>query len=233
MAEAGFPAGRRQPRDRLRRRGRRRDRREPGRHGHLVHRQLGDRQGDRHERAASGSSASRSSSAARTPWSCWPTRTSTSPTDGILWSRLRHDRPALHGLLAGHRRARGRRAAAPAARGAGEEAPARVPASTRRPTSGRSSTPARSTRSIVHRRRAIARASSSLGGAPRDRRRPRARPLLRADDLQRRQADGPHRPGGDLRAGPVGHPGRRLRRGDAGAQPDPLRPVVEHLHRAT
>ena len=43
-------------------------------------------------------------------------------------------------------------------------------------------------------------------------------------------ADGPHRPGGDLRAGPVGHPRRRLRRGDARAQPDPLRPLVEHLH---
>ena len=42
--------------------------------------------------------------------------------------------------------------------------------------------------------------------------------------------DGPHRPGGDLRAGPVGHPGRRLRRGDARAQPDTLRPLVEHLH---
>ena len=43
-----------------------------------------------------------------------------------------------------------------------------------------------------------------------DRRRARARPLLRADDLRRRQADGPDRPGGDLRAGPLGHPGARL-----------------------
>ena len=29
--------------------------------------------------------------------------------------------------------------------------------------------------------------------------------------FSRRRADGPNRPGGDLRAGPVGHPGRRLR----------------------
>ena len=72
-----------------------------------------------------------------------------------------------------------------------------------------------------------------LGGGARDRRRPRARPLLRADDLRRRRADGPHRPGGDLRAGPLGHPGRRLRRGDARAQPDPLRPLVERSSRAT
>ena len=68
---------------------------------------------------------------------------------------------------------------------------------------------------------------------PRDRWRPGARPLLRADDLRRRRADGPHRPGGDLRAGPLGHPGRRLRRGDAGAQPDPLRAVVERSSPAT
>ena len=65
---------------------------------------------------------------------------------------------------------------------------------------------------------------------PGDGRRPGRRPLLRADDLRRGRADGPDRPGGDLRTGPVGHPGRRLRGGDAGAQPDPLRPVVEHLH---
>ncbi len=57
-----------------------------------------------------------------------------------------------------------------------------------------------------------------------------ARPLLRADDLLRRPADGSHRSGGDLRARAVDHPGGRLRRGDDGAQPDALRPVVEHLH---
>ena len=37
-------------------------------------------------------------------------------------------------------------------------------------------------------------------------------------------------PGGDLRPGAVGHPGRRLRRGGDGRQPGPLRAVVEHLH---
>ena len=51
-----------------------------------------------------------------------------------------------------------------------------------------------------------------IGGAAATRRRPRARQLLRADDLPRRHADGRDRAGGDLRAGAVGHPGRRLRR---------------------
>ena len=53
------------------------------------------------------------------------------------------------------------------------------------------------------------------------RRRPGQRPFLRADHLRRRRADGPHRPGGDLRPGPVGHPRRRLRRRDAGRSTRP------------
>ena len=78
MAEAGLPAGRRQPRDRLRRRGRRRDRRVARRPRHLVHRPYLDRQVDRRARRRGGSSVSRSSSAARTGSSSCATRTSTS-----------------------------------------------------------------------------------------------------------------------------------------------------------
>ena len=59
---------------------------------------------------------------------------------------------------------------------------------------------------------------------------PGPRALLPADDLLRRQADGPDRPGGDLRAGPVGHPGGRLRCCRGGAEPDALRPLFQHLH---
>ena len=69
-----------------------------------------------------------------------------------------------------------------------------------------------------------------LGGERADEGRSRARPFLRTDDLHRRRRDGPDRAGGDLRTGPLDHPGRRLRVRDAGAQPDPLRPLIEHLH---
>ena len=108
MAEAGLPAGRRQPRHRRRRRGRRRDRRVTRTSASSrspARRRPGKSIADRPP--GSGSSGCRSSSAARTASSSWPTPTSTSPTDGILWSRVRDDRPALHGLLARHRR-RGR-----------------------------------------------------------------------------------------------------------------------------
>ena len=47
MDEAGFPAGHRQPRHGLGRRGRRRDRRQPRRPGHLVHGLVGHRAADR------------------------------------------------------------------------------------------------------------------------------------------------------------------------------------------
>ena len=73
----------------------------------------------------------------------------------------------------GSRRARGRCGSAPA--------------STRRSTSARSSTPARSRRSASYIDIGRAEGELVIGGAPRDRRRPRPRPLLRADDLHRRR----------------------------------------------
>ena len=67
-------------------------------------------------------------------------------TDGILWSAFGTTASALHGCVAGHRRALGGRASA---RAASRRAPdLRLgPGSIRRSTSGRSSTPAPSTRS--------------------------------------------------------------------------------------
>ncbi len=56
------------------------------------------------------------------------------------------------------------------------------------------------------------------------------RHVLRADDLHRRGPDGPHRPGGDLRAGPFGHPGAGLRGRRHGRQRRALRPVRVDLH---
>ena len=68
--------------------------------------------------------------------------------DGILWSAFGTTGQRCTACSRVIVERDGRRAAAPAPRGAGAEAPARVPVSTRRPMSGRSSTPARSTRSI-------------------------------------------------------------------------------------
>jgi len=64
----------------------------------------------------------------------------------------------------------------------------------------------------------------------RRRARARARQLLRADDLRGRQGDGPHRPGGDLRARAVGGPGGRRGPGADGAHSDPLRAQRIDLH---
>ena len=108
--------------------------------------------------------------------------------------RVRHDRPAVHGLLARDRRPgrspttlverlETRRADAPARVRARRDGRRRA-AHQRRP---------RSTRS--ERYVDIGRREGELviGGAPGDGRRPRARPLLRADDLRRRRADGADR----------------------------------------
>ena len=232
MAEAGFPPGVVNLVTGSGARGRRRDRREPGRRGHLVHRLVGDGQAHRRAGRPPAQAGRRSSSVARTASSCWPTPTSTSPTDGILWSAFGTTGQRCTAVLAGHRRASGRRAAARAPRGARPDAAPRLGA--RRDGRRRAAHQRRRGRQGrgVHRsraRRGRARDRRRAG----ERRRPRARPLLRADDLRRRQADGPDRPGGDLRPGPVGHPGRRLRRGDDGPQPDPLRAVVERSSPAT
>ena len=101
---------------------------------------------------------------------------------------LRDDRPALHGGLAGHRRAERRRAAAPASRDPGAAAPARFrarPGRRRRPAHQRRAPSTRSTSYV-----GIGRGEGELvlGGGRRDGRRPRQRPLLRADDLRRASA---------------------------------------------
>ena len=154
--------------------------------------------------------------------------------DGILWSafgttgqrctacsRVIVERPVVEQLLA-------------APRGAGDGAAPRRRASTRRPTSGRSSTPRRVDKVEgyidIGRREGelVIGGARATGDGDLD-----ARPLLRADDLRRRQADGPDRPGGDLRAGPVGHPGRRLRRGDDGRSTRPATACRRRSSRAT
>ena len=71
-------------------------------------------------------------------------------TDGHPLVRLRDDRPALHGLLAGHRRGDGRRAAPRAPRAAGAGSSGSATGSSRRPTSGRSSTRRPSRRSSAY-----------------------------------------------------------------------------------
>ena len=144
--------------------------------------------------------------------------------------RVRHDRPALHRLLARDRRGVGRRAAAREARDRGRRSCAWAPGCDDTTDVGPLINPAAVEKvgSYIDIGRKRGRARPRRRG--RDRRRPRVRQLLLADDLRRRQADGSGRAGGDLRARPVGHPGRRLRGRDDRAQPDPLRPVVVDLH---
>ena len=133
--------------------------------GHLVHRLVGDGQAHRGPR--------RPPAQARLARARWqerrrgPRRRGPRPRHGRdPLVGLRHDRPALHGGLAGHRRAERRRAAPPAARGAGARRSGSAPGSTRPSTSVRSSTRAPSTRSIPTSGSGAARASScSAAGA--------------------------------------------------------------------
>ena len=202
--------------------------------GHLVHRLVGDRQADRRAGRRAGSSALSLELGGKNAIVVMADADLDLATDGILWSAFGTTGQRCTARQPGRRRAGGRRAAPRAARDAGARRSASAPASTTRSTSGRSSTPARVDKvGALHRDRPSARASSSSAVRRRRDGDLAQRPLLRADDLPRRRADGPDRPGGDLRAGPVGHPGRRLRGGDDGAQPDPLRPQLVDLHAAT
>ena len=178
-----------------------------------------------------GSSVSAWSSAARTGSSSWPMPISTWRPTGS--SGRRSGRPASAALQPAASSSTGRsslRSSTASPRGPGPSAS--VTASSRRPTSARSSTPPPARRSRDISRWAVAIPSSSSAVRD-DRATARAWLLPRADDLHRRPPDGPPRPGGDLRATPVGHPGRRLCGGRDGPQPDTLRPLVEHLHAAT
>ena len=173
---------------------------------HQLHRQHGDRQAHRRDRrpsAQAGQPRARRQERDRGPGR-------RRPRPGRRRDRLvgvRDDRPALHGLLAGHRRGRRRRVRCSSASsrraralrlGSGLD-PATdvgplVNGAALRQGPRRTSMSDRRDARPGHRRR------------PGERRGPRTRPLLRPDDLRRGQADGPDRPGGDLRAGPVGHP---------------------------
>ena len=104
--------------------------------------------------------------------------------DGILWSRVRDDGPAVHGLLAGDRGpAGGRRARARASRRGRRPCASATGCWTPR-TSGRSSTPRRSTRSSATSRSAGREGELVTRRRAGARRRPRERPLLPADDLR-------------------------------------------------
>ena len=104
----GLPAGRRQPRHRLRRRGRRRAsstaRTSPVISLHRQRRRPGKRIAERGRPAAQAAVAS--SSAARTAIVVLADADLDLAVDGHPLVGLRHDRPALHGLQPGHRRAR-------------------------------------------------------------------------------------------------------------------------------
>ena len=152
----------------------------PRRPGDLVHGPSVDGQVDRRAGGAAASSGSRSSSAARTPSSSCATPTSTSPTDGILWSafgttgqrctacsRVIVERPVADEPLLERLEARAKRAPA----GLGPRRGRRRRAA-HQPAGGREGR-------RVHRDRAAEGGARDRrrGG---DRRRPRARPLLPA-----------------------------------------------------
>ena len=172
--------------------------------GHLVHRLVGDRQA--HRRAGRPAPQARLARARWQERGRRPRRRGPRPRHGrdpVVG--LRDDRSALHGGVAGHRRAAGRGALLAAPRDEGAQAPARLRARPHRRTSARSSTPAPPTRSPRTSTSVAARATSSLGGG-----------RATGDGLANGHffeptifagvgADGPDRPGGDLRAGPVGH----------------------------
>ncbi len=120
MAEAGFPAGTVESRDRRGSGGRRRDRRFARRPGHLVHRIVGDRQADRRAgrpAAEAGQSRARWQERDRRLGRCRPRpRDRRDPLVG-----LRDDGPALHGREPRHRRATRRSIACSAASSRGPE----------------------------------------------------------------------------------------------------------------
>ena len=206
-----LPAGRRQPRDR--RRAARSATRSSTARTWRSSRSPAPRRPARTSPSArpGASSASRSSSVARTASSCWPTPTSTSPPTGSC------GRPSARPASA----ARPRRGSSSSARSwsrsssASRRAPGRSgsgPGSIRPSMSARSSTPARSTRSISYVEIGRGEAELVLGGG-----RATAGDLANGHFFEptifaARRRDGPDRPGGDLRAGPLDHPGRRLRR---------------------
>ena len=213
MAEAGFPPGVVNLVTGIRRRSRRRDRREPRRAGHLVHRHVRDGQGDRRAR--------RPAAQARQPGARRQERHRRHGRRGPRPRRRRHPvvgvrdhRPALHGVLAASsssepvvepllERLEARAGSSGSGSGLDETTDVGPLINARRRRQGRA----------LHRhraRRGRARHSAARG-------RPTATSRTATSSSRRSStASGPMdriAPGGDLRAGPVGHPGRRLRGG--------------------
>ena len=222
-----LPGRHRQPRDRWRRRGRRCDRREPGRPGDQLHREHRDRQADRGARRPApeaGEPGARRQERDRRPGG-------RRLRPGGRWHRsvgLRA-RPAS----AARRRcgsSTGRswiRSWSGSRRGPGALRPAS--AASRRSTSAARERTGAGYKVAAYIDVGWAQTANSPSAPAGDRRRPRARSLLRADDLLRHPPDGSPRPGGDLRAGPVGRFRRRLSRGGHRPEPDSATvcPLVE------
>ena len=189
-----LPAGHRQPRDRRRRRGRRRDRREPGRRGHLFtgNTETGRRIADRAAPPAQARLAGARRQERRS--SSWPTPTSTSrPTASSgrpsgrpasaarPRSRVIVERAVARAAARAPRGARPRRSASATGLDPTTDVGPLINAGARRRSRATSTS-------------AGARASSSSAAARPPAADLAARPLLRADDLRRRPADGPDRP---------------------------------------
>ena len=183
----------------------------------------------RHEGRHAAASASRWSWAARTASSSSPTRTSTSPSTGIVWSAfgttgqrctacsrvIVEDEVADDLVERVVARARALRL------GPGLDAVDRRRAAHQR-RCGREDR-------AVRRHRPIGGRAPGHGRAAGLRRRPRRRALLRAHDRRPGRPDVAARPGGGLRAGPLGHPRAGLRRRGHG----PQRRAATGSHRAS
>ena len=210
-----MPAGRGQPRDRLGRGGRAGPRREPRRAGPQLHRPR--RHGPAHRRARGTAPEAALARAGRQERHRRAGRRGPGPRRRRhRLVRLRHDRSALHRLLTGHRAGRGRRRAGRLVSWPGRAPCAWVPVSIRRRRSGplinRGGTSRRSPATCACRPSKGTRASWSRAASPASGAGLEHGHFFQPDHRRPRAAHEPPGPGGGLRAGPVGHPGARLRR---------------------
>ncbi len=133
--------------------------------------------------------------------------------------RVRHHRTALHRDEPPDRAARRARHVARPCSPRARHRSSSATAARRAPKSARSSTTNRARRwSATSRSARASRRRSCMRRRARDGRGPRARLLLPADDLRRREGGIASRAGGDLRPGAVGDQGEGRRRGDRGEQ---------------
>ncbi len=229
-AGRGRPARRRrQRRHRLRWRSRQRDRRPSGRARHQLHRPHRYRRRDQHPRGEDAEARE-------------PRAGRQEPHRGVGGRRprprarqrglvgLRDERPALHRGLAADRASRDPRRLRPSAPTArGQARPRRRPRR-RRPMSVRSSTRRPSSASLPTPPSGATRPIWSSAARPARDGDARQGLVLPADHLHRGQARCAHRAGGDLRAGDLGHPGRRLGRDGADRELGQVRPLDIALH---